>query len=566
MKRLLALVLVVAVALSCSVAFADHTDNILYSWTTSPKTQNPHMYTSTTSSSRMPNLGTFVRQMVSKDGTHLEFVPEHAAELPVSSDGGYTWTVKLRDDLQWTDGTPIDAYTYEYSIKMQIDPKLANTAATYVFDPVVVKNAKQYFQGEVTDWSEVGVKVLDQYTLEFSLEYPCTETDFYTTICQYINPVKEDLYESLMNADRTSTTYGTTLETTPSCGYYVLTEWVIDSYMMYELNPNDALVKDGWFSVDGEHMLFTSSNTTRSELFWSGELDLHTLTGTEYDQYSDDPRVYKSMTSSVWGLFVNAASSNTVMANKNLRLALQYAAPREEMSYDVYKMYTAASYIVAESIFVDDGADGTIYRNTEGAQAIKEKYATNRELAKEYFDKAIEELGVDKITVGYIYFDEQEDMKRTAEVAKEIYENLFGTDRFELQLEAVLPTAAYDRYRAGTYDMGIGVRLCSPFNPYTSMAPWTTNYADKYITGFDNAEFDQLQYDCVYGDLLNDPQGKIAALNRMEDLLLGEVAFIPLMQNDNSVIYNERIYLASEEYITGVGYGWQQSTIENPAN
>ena len=222
--------------------------------------------------------------------------------------------------------------------------------------------------------------------------------------------------------------------------------------------------------------------------------------------------------------------------------------------------------MVAESIFVDDGAGGPIYRKTEEAEKITEKFATNRELALEYFDKAYEALGGKKITVGYIYFDEQEDMKRTAEVAKEIYEGLFGTDRFELKLEAVLPTAAYDRYRAGTYDMGIGVRLCSPFNPYTSMAPWTTNYADKYITGFDNEEFDKLQYDCVYGELLNDPKAKIAALNRMEELLLGEVAFIPLMQNDNSVIYNERIWLPTEEFLTGVGYGWQQSTIEKPAN
>lgn len=136
--------------------------------------------------------------------------------------------------------------------------------------------------------------------------------------------------------------------------------------------------------------------------------------------------------------------------------------------------------MVAESIFVDDGEGGTIYRKTEEAEKIKQEFATNRELALEYFDKAYEALGGKKITVGYIYFDEQEDMKRTAEVAKEIYEGLFGTDRFELKLEAVLPNAAYDRYRAGTYDMGIGVRLCSPFNPYTSMAPWTTNYADKY--------------------------------------------------------------------------------------
>ena len=133
-------------------------------------------------------------------------------------------------------------------------------------------------------------------------------------------------------------------------------------------------------------------------------------------------------------------------------------------------------------------------------------------------------------------------------------------------LESIEPDGAYDRYRAGDYDLGIGVRLCSPFNPWTSMAPWTTDYADKYITGFDNEEFDKLQYDCVYGDLLNDPQGKIEALNRMEELLLGEVAFIPLMQNDNSVIYNERIWLPTEEFLTGVGYGLTQCTIENPVN
>ena len=55
-------------------------------------------------------------------------------------------------------------------------------------------------------------------------------------------------------------------------------------------------------------------------------------------------------------------------------------------------------------------------------------------------------------------------------------------------------------------------------------------------------------------------------LNRMEELLLGEVAFIPLMQNDNSVIYNERIWLPTEEFLTGVGYGLTQCTIENPVN
>ena len=43
-----------------------------------------------------------------------------------------------------------------------------------------------------------------------------------------------------------------------------------------------------------------------------------------------------------------------------------------------------------------------------------------------------------------------------------------------------------------------------------------------------------------------------------------KVAFIPMMQNDNPVIYNERIWLPTEDFITGVGYGTNQCTIENP--
>ena len=84
------------------------------------------------------------------------------------------------------------------------------------------------------------------------------------------------------------------------------------------------------------------------------------------------------------------------------------------------------------------------------------------------------------------------------------------------------------------------------------------------ITGFDNEEFDTLQYDCVYGALRSDAEGKLNALYRMEEMLMEEVAFIPMMQNDNPVIYNERIWLPTEEFITGVGYGTTQCTIENP--
>jgi len=152
-------------------------------WTTSMATFNPQMYTN---SKTFLNQGTLVAMVADKEGNNtLQFVPYHAAELPTTSDGGTTWNIKIREGLKWSDGTPIDAGTYEYTMRMLVDPKLVNKNATYMFDTCVVKNAKEYFSGECT-WEEVGVKQLGDYELEITLQYPATELDFYTSICSLI--------------------------------------------------------------------------------------------------------------------------------------------------------------------------------------------------------------------------------------------------------------------------------------------------------------------------------------------------------------------------------------------
>ncbi len=539
----------------------DGEEKIYKGWTSPRTTFNPHMYTN---SKYMYNLGTFVAQMVAQDAEELEFVPYFAEELP-SSEDGKVWTVKLRDGLHWTnDGTPINADTYIYSMKMLLDPKLVNANAGYLFESCVVVNAREYFQGKC-EWEDVGIKKIDDLTLEFTLEYPASELDFNTTIGALIWPVKEDVYESCMNADRTSTTYATTLETTPSCGTWTVTEWVIDGYEQYMINEDDPLVQMGYFKMDGLNYRYLSSSATRSELFWSGELYDHTLTADEYQTYKDDPRVYSNLSSSVWGIFVNADSDNTVLADKNLRLALQYSAPRQEIAVDVMGFYLPAPFMISTGVMVTDGDGNNIsYRDTPQGKAVAEKYATDTAKALEYFEQAYAANGNQKISVDLLYFDSQESMKRLAEVCKETWENLFGADRFELTITATVAATCYDIYETGDYDMGCGVRLGNVFNPYTFMGEWTSDFAGKYITGFDNEEFDQLQFDAEYGDLVNDPAGRLEALATMEDMMMDEVCFIPLMQNNNVVIFNEKVWLPTETYIPSVGYGVQQADLINP--
>lgn len=231
-------------------------------WTTSMATFNPHMYTN---SKTFMNLGTFVAMLANKDGENkLEFVPHHASELPTTSDGGTTWNIKIREGLTWSDGTPLDATDYEYSMKMLLDPKLVNKNATYMFDSCVVNNAEEYFKGQCA-WEDVGVKLVNNNELQITLKYPATELDFYTTICSLIWPVQEEMYEKCMNADRTSTTYGTTLETTPSAGMFTVTEWITDGHDKFVRNDEDPLVKEGYIKLDSVTRRYISQNATREE-------------------------------------------------------------------------------------------------------------------------------------------------------------------------------------------------------------------------------------------------------------------------------------------------------------
>jgi ABC-type oligopeptide transport system substrate-binding subunit len=507
--------------------------------------------------------GTMVAMVSSVDGSEqLEFVPHHLSELPYSEDGGITWICKFRDDVVWyEDDTPINADTYEYTFKMLLDPKLVNKNAAYVFDPCRVINARAYYAGEC-EWEDVGIKNVGDNTLEITLEYPSTPVDFYSTLGTVIWPVHPEIYEAGMNEDRTSTTYGTTVAETPSSGPFYLKEWVLDGYEVFALNEKDPLVKMGYFFADEINGRYVSETATIWQMFQNAELDWAPLSGDLYEANKNDPRANTSKSPMVWGILVNGASDNVIMQDNDFRLALYYSTPRVQVATEVYVLYKSPNYIISEGISVQTADGGTMYyRDTPEAKAIVERFADNDELALELFDKAYEANGSQKITVEMTYFDEQEDMKRTAEVCQEKWENLFGSDRFELVLRAVQPAQAYDNYRIGDYDLGTGTNLTNVFNMWSSFNIYTSDYADKYVNGFANEEFDQLYFDSVYGELMDDPQGRIEALARMEELLMEYVPFIPAMQNDNTWLTQEWVELPTYTYLPFVGFGFRQSDI-----
>jgi oligopeptide transport system substrate-binding protein len=113
-----------------------------------------------------------------------------AESVDVSADG-LTWTFKLRRDSKWQDGKPVTAANYVYSMRRLVNPAIGTT---YMKDyGQFLKNGLKIAEGQLP-LSELGVRAVDDYTLEIQLENVCSFFDAllcYTTFY----PLREEFVQ-----------------------------------------------------------------------------------------------------------------------------------------------------------------------------------------------------------------------------------------------------------------------------------------------------------------------------------------------------------------------------------
>ena len=98
-----------------------------------------------------------------------ELIPGAARDWEVSDDGK-TWTFYLQPDGRWSDNRPVTAHDFEYMFKRMLDPEEAAVYAFFYYD---IKGARAFNQGDVDDADGVGVRAIDDLTLQIETEEPC---------------------------------------------------------------------------------------------------------------------------------------------------------------------------------------------------------------------------------------------------------------------------------------------------------------------------------------------------------------------------------------------------------
>lgn len=103
--------------------------------------------------------------LVTKNFKTLEPEPAVAERWEVSDDGTI-YTFYIRDTARWSNGDKLTAHDFVSTWHRALLPKLGNQWAAYFY---VIKNAEHFNRGEIDDFNEVGVKALDDHTLQVSL-------------------------------------------------------------------------------------------------------------------------------------------------------------------------------------------------------------------------------------------------------------------------------------------------------------------------------------------------------------------------------------------------------------
>lgn len=150
------------------------------------------------------------------------------------SDDGLTYTFAIRDNAKWSNGDKVTAKDFEWTFKRLITPKggnVGNTAGANSFQlEIGIVGAKDFLNGTITDWTQVGIKATDDSTLEIKLEKP--KSDFlmflahYSMLCYHPATLEK-------HGDKWSTP-----EFWVGNGPFVLSEWTVNTGMKLKANEH----------------------------------------------------------------------------------------------------------------------------------------------------------------------------------------------------------------------------------------------------------------------------------------------------------------------------------------
>lgn len=257
--------------------------------------------------------------------------PAPGAAASWKHDGKFTvWTFQLQPQGRWSDGEPVTAHDFAYAYQRILSPELASDYAQMLY-PLI--NAEAFNTGKLKDFSEVGVEVLDDLTLQLTLNGPAP---YFPGMLKHYSwfPVPRHVLEKF-GAGTARDTAWTKLGNHVGNGPFKLKSWRFSHYLAVESNPNywDA----SRVKLKEIHFFPIVSDATEERAFQDGQLHLtHTVPLSRVPHYQTRPDIYR-VDPMLACYFYRVNTTKPPFNDPRVRKALALAIDRESLTRNVLK-------------------------------------------------------------------------------------------------------------------------------------------------------------------------------------------------------------------------------------
>lgn len=251
------------------------------------------------------------------------------AERWETSPDGLTWTFHLRADAKWSNGDPVTAGDFVYSIHRMLSPKLAVEYSGMMWP---IRNAEAFNTGKIADFSEVGARALDERTLQLTLGAPCPWLLALTAHPTWL-PVHQATIEKFGPMDQQGTRW-TRPGNLVGNGPFLLKEWTPNARIVVERNPR---YWDAARCKLQRIIFFPNDNIATDEKnFRAGQLHLtYELAPEKIATYRAEAPEKLRIDPFLETLFLRVNVTRPPFDNKKLRQALARAIDRSAIARNV---------------------------------------------------------------------------------------------------------------------------------------------------------------------------------------------------------------------------------------
>jgi oligopeptide transport system substrate-binding protein len=438
--------------------------------------------------------------LVLKDRKTLEPRPGVAKTWDVSNDGR-VYTFYLRENAKWSNGDAHTAQDYVWSWWRALQTTLGNQYAYMLFP---IKNAKRYYDGETSDFSDVGVKAIDNRTLQVTLTNP---TPYFLQLLDHYSlfPVHQATIEKFGRADERGTRWSYEGNLVGN-GPYKLEEWKINRHITVTKNP--YYWDEGNVSINSIVFKPVDNAVTEERMFRAGAL--HVTSSIPADKiaiYQEKSAPELKITPYLGTYFYRLNINTPQLQDKRVRRALGMAIDRKQLVDNITKGGQIPAYTMTPPGTMGYFPESTLNFDPEAAKRL---------LAEAGYPNGEGFPSVE------ILYNTNEGHRKIAVALQEMWKNYLNIDIKLLNQEWKVYLATES---AGDYQISRGGWIGDYVDPNNFLDMFLCNGGNNR-TGWCNEEYDRLILEVAPSQPSHEQRLKI--FQQAETMLLEDMPIIPV--------------------------------------